>query len=90
MSFVESAKGQTDTTQLYWENEFNWEGAKSCSPSQSLQNRVLKMDFNFLPGYLRPGVFRRRLDQAGVLDPNGQYKYHFLYIHEKKRLKCPL
>ena len=47
MSCVESAKGQTGTTQLYRENVFNWEGAKSCSPLQSLQNRVLRMYFNF-------------------------------------------
>lgn len=34
-------------------------------------------------------VVRQGLDQAGALDPKGRCKYHFLYIHEKKRLKCP-
>ena len=47
MSFVESAKGQIGNTQLYRENMFDWEGAKSYSPLQSLQNRVLRMDFSF-------------------------------------------
>lgn len=47
MSFVESAKGQIGNTQLYREHMFDWECAKSCSPLQNLQSRVLRMDFSF-------------------------------------------
>lgn len=85
MSFGESAKGQTDSIQVYRESVHSWECAGSYSPLWSLQNCT---ESGSQPCFQTSAPWGSwgGLGWAGALYLSGLYKYHFLRNHEKKKV----
>lgn len=88
MSLVESAKGQTGNIQLYREHAVIGRvqilQALAEPPKLGAEN-----GFQLCLNDSAHGVARWGVGWSGALCPSGLYKYHFLYIHEKKKAEMP-